>query len=141
MGIITQADLAKSMHISRMQVSRIMREIKREKLPLSDFDILRVLTIKEIQKFGFTSAVAIELLNEFEGELRFLHNSTENNCWVLFVEREDRSYRLTSLSKAHLHSVIDAVGMALVLPLHCIFAAAQYQLAKIKKAKAKQVAV
>lgn len=140
MDIITQADLARSMNISRMQVSRIMREFKREKLPLSYFDLLRVLTVKEVQKMGFTSSVAIELLNEFQGELRFLHNSTENNCWILFVEREDRSFRLASLSKAHLHSVIDSIGLTLVLPLHCLFADAQTQLDKIKRTKAQKVA-
>lgn len=132
---VTQADLARVMDVSEMTVSRITRALSRSSLPLSDKDAVKALAVKKLARFGFTLSVGMELLGEFETELDYLFNDSDNRFWIVFVEREDKSFRVPAISIRYLESLLEAVGMALVIPVHIVIADARGQLALLKASK------
>ncbi|MGO1164830.1 hypothetical protein ACTOV4_23545 [Brucella sp. C7-11G] len=138
---INQADIGRAMKLTRMSVSRLMRSLNREAFPLSESDILKALLVKEIQKLGFTINVAIELLLEVDSEFRYLLNSPDNLCWIIFVEQEGkRSFRLTALNQAQLSAMTDCIRLGLVMPLHRLLEDARAVLADIQADKARRAA-
>ncbi len=131
---VTQADLAKTMGCSEMQVSRLARALYRQARPLTDLDALRVLAVPEIAKAGFTTTLAVQLLVENSSEFQYLAADPARKCWLAFCMRDEdgNEVQLCALKSRHLESIIDAFPLTLVLPLHNIVAAAKAELARTK---------
>lgn len=132
---LTQADIGKSMKVSSMTVSRVMRSLNSQSSTSNEADVLKTLIVGELQKRGFTLSVCLELISEVASELQYLLKDSNNLCWIIFVETQERSFRMTALNASQLQAMVDALGMVLVLPLHRIVEDARMQLARIEAAK------
>ncbi|MEJ5080836.1 hypothetical protein [Ochrobactrum sp. MYb379] len=130
---ITQADIGRSLKVTSMTVSRVMRSLNSEATTTNETDVLKTLIVGELQKCGFTLSVCLELMTEVSQDLQYVLHDASNQCWVIFVEREgQRSYRLTALNPAQLVAIVDGLGMVLVLPLHRIVEDARIALSRIE---------
>lgn len=130
---ITQADIGRSLKVTSMTVSRVMRYLNSKAKTTNETDVLKTLIVGELQKCGFTLSVCLELMTEVDSELHYVLRDESNQCWILFVEREgQRGYRMSALNPAQLVAMIDGLGMVLVLPLHRIVEDARTALSRIE---------
>lgn len=129
---LSQRDLAIEIGVSEPTITRLMKALHQSGRPLTSLDAVRVLAVSELQAAGFTSAVATDLLVEVQAEILYMHGHPDRKAWVLFIETEDQSFRLTSTSPQHLAALLDAFRFALVLPLHRIIHAAEKRLERIQ---------
>jgi hypothetical protein len=137
---ISQTDLARELDLSPMHVSRVMRALNRAALPLNDFDCLKGLTVAELKSIGFGTDAAIEFVLEQEAELRYVTMNPKNRAWVMFVETEERAFRLTALTRRHLEVLADHFPLSPIIPLHRLAASAQDRLEALQIGKARVAA-
>ncbi|KAB2738458.1 hypothetical protein F9K90_07170 [Brucella anthropi] len=137
---LRQVDIAEALNISEPSASRLMRALNRSALPLNDLDIVKALVVGELAQLGFTMAVGAELITEVEQEVRYVFEGPKRKCWILFIETEQQSYRVTAITAGHLEGLMDSVGMALVIPLHRIVEDARANLERIRRRKSQRAA-
>ncbi len=135
---VTQAEIARTMGTSEMQISRLARALYRERLPLSDLDALKILAVPEVMAAGFTTSVAVQILVEFESEFRYLAADPERRCWIAFCirDQDDNEVQLAALKSRHLEQIIDSFPISLIMSLHNAVAAARAELNRIKSRSA-----
>ncbi|MET3659985.1 hypothetical protein [Aquamicrobium ahrensii] len=135
---MTQAEIARTMGTSEMQISRLARALYRERLPLSDLDALKILAVPEVMAAGFTTSVAVELLVKFASEVSYLSADPERRCWIAFCihNEDDDEVQLSALKAHRLQSIIDSHPVSLILPMHNVVAAARAELNRIKNRSA-----
>lgn len=137
---LSQCDLAIEIGVSEPTITRYRKALHRSGQPLTELDAVRVLAIPELQAAGFTSTVAAEILIESASEVAFLHGHPSRKAWMLFIETEAQSFRLTSISERHLLALLDAFPLALVLPLHRVVNAASDRLERLLARNARRAA-
>lgn len=142
MTSLSQRDLAAHLNISDMTISRRMRALYRDRVSLTERDALMCLAVPEAMAAGFTSSVAIQLLNQYESEFRYCADDPARKCWIAFVVLNEKGNEttLSALKARHLETIIDSFPFSAVLPLHNIVNAAQAQLTKLKAIKARAAA-
>ncbi len=132
-----QADLAREIQTSEMSIHRALKAMHRTGKPLTDLDAIAVLAVAELQSLKLTGTMAARLLSEMWSELRFVTGSPENRCWIVFVENDRHSFRLTAMTTRHLQNLLESHPLSLVLPLHEIAARASDRLETLKAKKEK----
>lgn len=137
---LSQVDLANALGVSKLTISRVLKAFDRENRQLTDSDAVKCLAVDEMVNLGFTYTAASALVAEFQSEVSYLIGRSENQCWLIFAERENKSFWVSALSPRHLAAIVDALNTSMVLSLHEIVADAQVHLNQLKLQKYKQVA-
>ncbi len=133
---IRQVDIARALDVSPMTVSRALKVLGREGGEMTEYDALRVLLAAELQGLGLESHVAIPLLSQFSGEVRYvLSDLGRRVCWITFVDAEPKDIRLASLNPEDLQDALARFPLSLVVSLHELIQRAAQRLAKIKEHK------
>lgn len=134
---IFQRDLARELDTSEMTVSRALKAIGRNGNRVTEHDALVILTMADLQdSCRMAPHVSAELVAEFSHELLYVAHDPTRRCWIVSAETENASFRLASLTERHLASVLDALPMALTLPLHQSVERARQRLTALKSRKA-----
>lgn len=137
---LSQVDLANALGVSKLTVSRVLKVFGRENHHLTDRDAIQCLAVGKIVSLGISHAAACKLLSEFSAEILYVHGKPDNQCWLIFTERENKSFWVSALTPRHLAALIDALKLPVVLSLHEIVADAQARLNQLKLQKCEQVA-
>ncbi len=139
MTTLKQADIAREFGISQMTVSRVLKALRRNGQPLTETDAIMALTCVELQALDkLNGAASIRLIAEISDEIRYLAANRSRRCWVVFVENEHGSFRLTAHTAHHLESLLDAFPLSLVLPLHEVVGRALERLDGLQAKKSKE---
>ncbi|TPP07024.1 hypothetical protein [Rhizobium glycinendophyticum] len=134
---IRQSDIARELDVSEMTISRAMKAIGRNGNRLTEADIWALLVMSDLQHTcRMAPHVSAELVTTFSSELLYLAGDPARKCWITFCETEQASFQLASLTERHLASILDAVPMALTLPLHQSVDRARQRLTAMKTRKA-----
>ncbi len=134
---IYQRDLARELNTSEMTITRAMKAIGRSGNRVTEHDALVILTMADLQETcSMAPHVSAEIVAEFSHELQYAAQDPTRRCWIVSAETEKASFRLASLTERHLASVLDALPMALTLPLHQSVERARQRLTALKSRKA-----
>lgn len=132
---VRQADLARELNVSEMTIHRAAKAIHRSGKPLSDLDAIAILAMSTLQTLGLAPHVSAALVSEFPQELRYVAGDPSHRCWIVFIDRDDVSFRLASISTTHLEAILSVHPLSLVLPLHDVVAKASARLDALKTRK------
>lgn len=135
----TYADLCRSVPASICTVRRVGEAFGIKGTPLSAFDSTRILAVECLHEMGFVRPVAVDVLEGFSSELRYVARSPEHEAWAFFIESLDgRAFRVAATSRGHLAAMASAFPLALVLPLHRVWEDASTRLRKAQRAAGAQ---
>ncbi len=134
---IYQRDLATELDTSEMTISRAMKAIGRNGNRVTEHDALVILAMADLQHTcRMAPHVSADLVTTFGAEVLYLAGDPARKCWITFCETEQASFQLASLTERHLASILDAMPMALTLPLHQSVDRARQRLTAMKSRKA-----
>ncbi|MEN9896043.1 MAG: hypothetical protein RIR97_1895 [Pseudomonadota bacterium] len=131
-----QVDLARELDVSEMTITRAMKSIGRDGQRVTEMDAITVITMAELQDLKIAPHVTVEIINTFSRELLYVASNPRRTCWIVFAETVHASFQLASLNARHLASTLDALPMALTVPLHQVVARAKERLEELKIRKA-----
>lgn len=137
---LSQRHIAAELGVSEPTVTRCMKILRQAGRPLNRLAAIRLLAIAELQAAGFSSAVAMEILNEASAEIAFVHADPSRKAWLLFVEQLRQSFRLAALGERHLLTLLESLPLATILPLHRIVNAASNRLERVVARNARSAA-
>ncbi|OYX14419.1 MAG: hypothetical protein B7Z15_04055 [Rhizobiales bacterium 32-66-8] len=133
---VIQKDIAHALGLSEMTISRGVRAMGRSWEPLSETTALALLVVGELRGLGLSWKAGAALVERFSGEVRYCSMDPANRSWVVFVERPDISFQMSSLSSSHLDSILEANPFVRTLALHRLVTDALDRLAELKTIKA-----
>lgn len=114
---IRQADIARELATTDMQISRICKALRISGQPMTDMNAVLIFASYELQLIGVQPSRSCELVARFQGEIRF-SSSPDSRAWLIFTEDDERDIILTALTARRLESIIAAHPLSIVLPLH-----------------------
>lgn len=137
---LSQRHLAAELCVSEPTITRAMKMLRQAGRPLTELSAVKVLAIAELQQIGFSSSVAAEILVEAAAEVAYAHADPARTAWLIFVETETQSFRLATVSAAHLTALLSSLPLATVLPLHRVIGAAANRLERVIARSARRAA-
>ncbi|MBR7651523.1 hypothetical protein KCX83_04210 [Brucella oryzae] len=117
METLRQADIARELVTTDMQISRICKALHISGQPMTDMNAVLIFASYELQLIGVQPSRSCELVARFQGEIRYA-SSPDSRAWLIFIEDDVRDVILTALTARRLESILTAHPLSIVLPLH-----------------------
>ncbi|WP_411905979.1 hypothetical protein [Rhizobium mayense] len=138
---ISQADLARELGCGEMTLHRIAKAMSCNGQPLSDLDAVMILVHSELAKLQRLDwSDCIRVVAELEYEIRYVTADPNRRCWLVFVENEHGSHRLTAHTVRHLESLLTAFPLSSVLAVHELVGRAAERLDELRATKTREAA-